>query len=92
AWLLGTPVIVHGSCPVTREHVLQSGGGLYFGDEREFSSVVQRLSQDDELRGILGDAGRNYVREKYCWDAVLQRFSRVMDTIFSAPSESVISQ
>ena len=32
AWSAGTPVIVNGAAPVTRDHCVRSGGGLWFDD------------------------------------------------------------
>lgn len=73
AWLRGTPVIVHGHCAVTRDHVVQSGGGLYFTSPEEFAAVVQELVGRPELAEVLGDNGRRYVRGHYSWEAVLRR-------------------
>lgn len=81
AWLLGTPVIVHGRCEVTRHHVLASGGGLYFATPDEFPFVANEISSSLELREELGAAGRRYVSEVYNWDAVLRRFDEAIENI-----------
>ena len=78
AWTLGTPVVVNAKCPVTRYHVIESGGGLYFGDAMDFAAVVERLRKDGALRASLAGAGAEYVRRFYNWDAVLKRFDNVM--------------
>lgn len=79
AWLLGTPVIVHANGAVTKRHVLDSGGGLYFGSKTDFLAVVEELLKYSELRTALGQAGKAYVLEQYNWNAVLERFDRCMD-------------
>ena len=79
AWQAGTPVIVHAQCPVTRQHAIRSGGGLYFANENEFVAVVEYLVGDRGGAVRMGEAGRQYVREEYCWEAVLQRLRRVLE-------------
>lgn len=74
AWLLGVPVLVHAHCPVTREHVLESGGGLYFSDGEEFINVVKHLAENPQLRSMLGECGNRYVESRYSWEEVLKRF------------------
>ncbi|MCB0360536.1 MAG: glycosyltransferase family 4 protein, partial [Bdellovibrionales bacterium] len=75
AWLCGTPVLVHARCAVTREHVVQSGGGLYFGSAEELADVLSAVLSDEALRDALGQAGMRYVKTEYSWDAVLNRLS-----------------
>lgn len=84
AWLLSKPVLVHADCTVTREHVVSSGGGLYFSNKKDFSAVIQKLHEDSELVSILGQAGRSYVEKKYCWDAVLERFDSTLDSLLDS--------
>lgn len=74
AWQQGTPVLVHGECAVTRHHVIQSGGGLYFSNAREFAAVVETIAGNAPLRRRLGECGEEYVRREYAWPRVIQRF------------------
>lgn len=83
AWRLGVPVVVHGLCPVTKEHVEQSGGGLFFSDLPDFIGVMDRLIVDAPLREVMGEAGRRYVAQEYAWPAVIDRFYRVLEHIFA---------
>ncbi len=95
AWLRETPVIVHGQCAVTRDHVVRSGGGCYFSDAGELKQVVRELLANPTLRTQLGSAGNRYVRDCYCWPAVLGRLYRAFDKFgihYGARSESKISQ
>jgi glycosyltransferase involved in cell wall biosynthesis len=78
AWLEGVPVLVHGKCRVTRHHTIQSGGGLYFSTSEDFNAVVGTLLEQPELARELGESGYRYVAERYTWDAVCERFYRVM--------------
>lgn len=81
AWLLGVPVVVHARCSVTRRHVLNAGGGLYFASAQEFSQVTNELLSNAALRKELALSGRRYVEEYYNWDAVLSRFDCVMTAL-----------
>ncbi len=73
AWQLGTPVIVHTQCAVTREHVVNSNGGLHFKNYEEFASAIKYLYENPELAKQMGQEGKSYVESMYSWDAVLNR-------------------
>lgn len=79
SWLQGTPTVVHAQCAVTRDHVVRSGGGLFFANVGEFSAVLNRLLVDHPLREKLGRSGREYVLTEYSWSAVTARFWRAME-------------
>ena len=83
SWLLGAPVLVHADCPVTRTHCVESGGGLYFSDEREFAGVAAELCRNPELRAALARGGMEYVKKKYSWESVLERFDAVLTKILA---------
>lgn len=85
AWLLNRPVLVHAGCAVTRHHVVESGGGLFFGNKADFSGIVSELLRNPVLGTELGQAGFRYVLQEYNWDAVLSRFDKVVQEIFSQP-------
>ena len=83
AWLQSRPVIVHGDCAVTQEHVAQSGGGYAPTTYAGFRAAVDALLGDPAHAAALGACGRAYVRERYRWsqllarlEAELARFSR----------------
>lgn len=78
SWMLGVPVIVHSGCAVTRHHVTESGGGLYFASPEDLAAATMEIYKNRELRAEMGRAGDRYVREVYNWDAVVERFDRVM--------------
>lgn len=87
AWLLNCPVLVHANCEVTREHVLDSGGGLYFGSAEDFAAVVREMYARPELRAELGENGFQYVRQQYDWAAVLSRFDAVMEDLLAPQAQ-----
>jgi glycosyltransferase involved in cell wall biosynthesis len=84
AWLLGVPVLVNGKCLVTREHVIESGGGLYFSSPEDFGGAARELLTSPELCATMGVAGKRYVGNRYSWSRVLARFDDVMGKIFLA--------
>ncbi len=78
SWLAGTPVLVHGDCAVTREHVQKANGGLYFQDYAEFATAVQYLFTRPQLAARLGQQGRQHVLNHYNWPAVITRYKEVI--------------
>jgi glycosyltransferase involved in cell wall biosynthesis len=77
-WLAGTPALVHGRCPVTRDHCEASNGGLYFDDYFEFVEAVETLAGDAPLRARMAAAGRAYVLSRYTWDRVTDNYLEVL--------------
>lgn len=88
AWLLGTPVMVTSQSVVTKEHVVRSGGGLYFADERDFWGATLELLGDESLRIAMGENGKIYVETEYSWDAVIARFNKAVKVIFGEGNET----
>ena len=88
AWLARVPVLVNGACAVTREHVQQSRGGLYFHNYATFEATVDWLWTHREQRLRLGENGRRYVIANYSWDAVVNRFQRALEVWQAAPYSS----
>ncbi|MCO6431639.1 MAG: glycosyltransferase family 4 protein [Deltaproteobacteria bacterium] len=84
AWQLKVPVLVDGGCAVTRHHVEQSGGGLYYEGAAEFAETVRLLLSDSGMRRKLAAGGKEYVAGYYSWDAVLARFDSVMEQFLNA--------
>jgi glycosyltransferase involved in cell wall biosynthesis len=80
AWACGTPCLVHGGCGVTREHVVRSGGGLYFESYGEFAGALDRLAADPDLCAAMGAAGRRFVNANYAWPVVMRRYR---ETVFA---------
>jgi glycosyltransferase involved in cell wall biosynthesis len=84
AWMVRTPVVVHSGCPVTRHHVVESGGGLYFAEIPDLAAVTRYFLDEPASRAVHADAGLEYVRREYSWASVLERFDRVTGELFDA--------
>ena len=80
AWLAGKPVLVHGDCDVTRDHVRRSNGGLYYTTSDEFAGALAWLMAQPVESAALGQQGRAYVQRNYAWPAVIERFRQTLLT------------
>jgi glycosyltransferase involved in cell wall biosynthesis len=78
AWMVGTPVVVHGECAVTKHHVVESGGGLYMSSPSDLAGVTRFFCDDPLRRAEFAGRGRDYVEREFSWDAVLDRFDRTL--------------
>lgn len=74
AWLASTPVLVHEKCEVTKDHVLRSGGGLWFNNYFDFEECLGVFLRDEGLRRRMGSQGKAYVLSHFKWEDVLERF------------------
>lgn len=81
AWLEGVPVLVNSHSVVTKGHVIESSGGLYFGNFEEFVAVLDELQKNSELARTLGESGEAYVKTQYNWDATITRFEQVLTNL-----------
>ncbi|GJM39548.1 MAG: hexosyltransferase [Acidimicrobiales bacterium] len=81
AWLAGTPVLVNGWCGPMAEHVVQSGGGLFYTGRADFDIALRRLAGDAEARTRMAAAGQAYVERRYSWDAVRTRLDGLLDAL-----------
>jgi len=78
AWMVGTPVVVHAQCAVTRHHVVESGGGLYLSSAEDLAGITRFFVEKPDARKLLSEKGRCYVEREYSWEAVLKRFDSVV--------------
>lgn len=78
AWLCNTPCLVSGKCAVTREHVVRSGGGLYFADYADFEGGLNYLVENPDMRRRMGAGGREYVLKHFSWEAILRKYNDVV--------------
>lgn len=81
AMAAGVPALVNGRSEVLRDHCVRSNGGLYYEDADEFAAVLALLQRDKALRGALSEAGRRYVRENYRWEAVLEKYRKLIRAV-----------
>ncbi len=85
AWLADTPVMVHGDCAVTRDHVEFSGGGLHFRDYPHFAECLGLLLGDDALRAEMAAAGKRYVINNFSWPEVTERYIGLLERLCAEP-------
>ncbi|MEO1063083.1 MAG: glycosyltransferase family 4 protein [Actinomycetota bacterium] len=69
-----TPIMVNRRCGPTMEHAMGSGAGLPYDDYGTFEVSLDRLLADPDLRAALGEVGQRYVRRKFSWSAVVDRY------------------
>ncbi|HET8643929.1 MAG TPA: glycosyltransferase family 4 protein [Vicinamibacteria bacterium] len=81
AMAAGVPALVNGRSEVLRDHCVRSNGGLYYESAEEFAAVLELLQRDRGLREALSEAGRRYVRENYRWEAVLEKYRRLIRAV-----------
>jgi glycosyltransferase involved in cell wall biosynthesis len=75
AWTADVPVIVHGRCHATVEHVRRSGGGLPFAGYASFEVALDRLLAHPELRRAMASAGHRYVEDNFAWSRLIDRYT-----------------
>jgi glycosyltransferase involved in cell wall biosynthesis len=81
AMAAGVPALVNGRSEVLRDHCVQSNGGLYYENGDEFVAVIELLQHDRSLRHALAAAGRKYVAENYRWEAVLEKYRKLIRAV-----------
>ncbi|CAO0824038.1 Glycosyltransferase family 4 protein [Desulfarculales bacterium] len=86
SWLAGTPVMVHSGCAVTKNHVVQSGGGLHFKNYPSFAEGLDLLLARPELRTQMAVAGRDYVLANYAWPQVTERYVQLIERLSREPA------
>jgi glycosyltransferase involved in cell wall biosynthesis len=74
AWLSQTPCLVNENCVVTREHIMRSGGGLYFANYADFEGALNYFLNNDEMRRRMGEDGRKYVLNNFSWETIIQKY------------------
>lgn len=81
SFAVGTPVLASARNDAAVEHCRRAGAGLYYANRDEFVEALKMLMTRSKLREQLGEAGRQYVRQYYRWDAVLGRFERLVTLV-----------
>ena len=81
AMAAGVPALVNGRSEVLRDHCVRSNGGLYYESGDEFTAVIELLQRDRGLRAALSEAGQRYVRENYRWEAVMEKYRRLIRVV-----------
>jgi len=79
AWAVGRPVIANGASPVLAAQVARSGGGVVYRGPAGLADAAAALLSDPDAATAMGERGRAFVERHYRWDAVLERFDRLLD-------------
>jgi glycosyltransferase involved in cell wall biosynthesis len=75
---LGRPVIVNGTCDVTKGHCTRSNAGLYYKDYFEFEGAVNYLLTHPEEYEVMSENAKAYVNKYFRWDVIMEKFDRVI--------------
>ena len=81
AFAVGTPILANARSEVLTNHCQQSNAGLYYSNREEFVECLKVLMQNDELRATMGNNGRAYVKKHYSWDAILEKYERMITKV-----------
>lgn len=81
SWLCGRPVLVHENCPVTRNFVSESNGGLYFGNYFEFEGCADYILNHKNTAWLMGSNGKNYVKKNFDWDVIVDKYKKFFNEI-----------
>lgn len=84
SWQVARPVLVHADCPVTRDHVERSGGGLIFSDAATFAAALDRFAERPAEAKSFGRAGKAYVKREFGWSEVTQRLLSALEDLRGA--------
>ena len=74
SWLAGRPVLVNGLCPVTKDFVQRTNGGLYYTNYAEFDLCVRYLLSHPREMEIMAQNGRNFVLENFTWKEIVRKY------------------
>jgi glycosyltransferase involved in cell wall biosynthesis len=78
---VGTPILANARSDVLVEHCVQSNAGLFYADRDEFVEALKLLMMDGQLRAVMGQNGREYVKKNYRWDVILSKYDRMIGKI-----------
>ena len=81
AWAANKPVLVNKHCGATNGHIMDSSGGLTYGNYLEFESALSRLLDDSDLRSTLGRAGKAFGSSRYNWGSITNRLESFINRI-----------
>jgi glycosyltransferase involved in cell wall biosynthesis len=91
-WLFGRPALVQRRSRVLAGHVRRSGGGLTYGDYRDFEAALATLLGRPALASTLGRRGRDYVLHTFAWDRVLDGFLAALTTASDAGTNRLLGE
>jgi glycosyltransferase involved in cell wall biosynthesis len=79
AMMAGKQVVVNEKCEVLKDHIVNSGTGYYYADTQQFTAALEHLLQmDKEQQQNIAVKARQYVKDNYSWQAILQKFDKAI--------------
>lgn len=81
SWLCERPVLVSEDCAVTKNFVKETGGGLYFKNYFDFEGSLDYLLNHAEVAAIMGNNGKDYVKNNFSWDIVVNKYMKFFEEI-----------
>jgi glycosyltransferase involved in cell wall biosynthesis len=79
AWYCKRPVLVNGNCDVLKGQCIRSNGGLWYSNYEEFKECLEILLTNQNIRKTLGENGKRFVDENYCWKIVEEKYLRFIN-------------
>lgn len=76
-----TPILVQGTTEPLKRHCLDGRCGLTYENYAEFAAGLDLLRRDGRLRRAFGDNGLAYVREKYIWDKIIEKYAKMFAAV-----------
>ncbi len=80
-WMVERPIVCNGASPVVAGMCRRSNGGLYYQNQAEFSEIVRLLLARPNIQLRLGQNGRRFVLDTYTWEAVIEKYVRMIETV-----------
>ena len=81
-----TPILVQGKTEPLKQHCLEGNAGLYYTTAEEFAVALDWLLREPRLGAALGRNGLDYVRRRYTWDRIIEKYVILFDALNSWPS------
>jgi len=77
AWMLGKAVLVNAECEVLLQQCRRSGGGLWYSNQDEFTTILETVPQ--AVFDQLGQQGKEFVQANYQWLEIEQKYLRLLN-------------
>jgi len=74
-----TPILVRAETDPLKQHAVVGKAGLYYSGLAEFEGALSLLQANEKMRGVMGENGRQYVRDNYTWSVVMEKYDKVIN-------------
>lgn len=83
SWALGVPVLVYAQCPVLKEQVKRSQGGIAIASVHDLQAAIDGWRQKPDQRSATGERGKAWVMQEY---ASSDRYGKKLDQLIKSLS------